>query len=103
MTYNPEFLPRSRFQLAANTLSGGDPRFTWDARFGGSADVLDYHFGRLGIVGDYEADIKLNRLAISAPISRAIIGREPGDTVVLRSAKGSREYQILEVRFEPQE
>ena len=51
------------------------------------------------IVGDYEADIKLNRLAISAPISRALIGREEGDTVVLSSAKGSREYQILEVRF----
>lgn len=50
-----EFLPRTNFQLAANTLSGGDPRFTWDARFGGSADVLDYHFGRLSIVGDYEA------------------------------------------------
>ena len=54
------------------------------------------------IVGDYEADIKLNRLAISAPISRALIGREEGDTVVLRSAKGSREYQILRVNFEAQ-
>ena len=56
-----EFLPRSRFQLAANSLSGGDPRFTWDARFGGSADVLDYHFGRLGIVGDYEAVVGSER------------------------------------------
>src|SRR3954463_11763597 len=55
------------------------------------------------VVGDYEADIKLNRIAISAPISRAIIGREEGDTVVLRNAKGSREYQILAVRFEPQD
>jgi transcription elongation factor GreA len=52
------------------------------------------------IVGDYEADIKQNRLAISAPLTRALIGREEGDTVVLRNAKGSREYQILEVRFE---
>ena len=50
-----------RFQLAANSLSGGDPRFTWDARFGGSADVLDYHFGRLGIVGDYEAVVGSER------------------------------------------
>ena len=30
-----------------------------------------------------------------------MIGREDGDTVVLRNAKGSREYQIVEVRFEP--
>ena len=62
---------------------------------GESGDEVTY-----SIVGDYEADIKQNRLAISAPISRALIGREEGDTVVLRSAKGSREYQILEVRFE---
>lgn len=63
---------------------------------GESGDEITY-----SIVGDYEADIRQNRLAISAPISRALIGREEGDTVVLRSAKGSREYQILEVRFEP--
>jgi hypothetical protein len=56
-----EFLPRTIFQLAANTLSGGDPRFTWDSRFGGSADLLDYHFGRLGIVGDYEAIVGSER------------------------------------------
>jgi hypothetical protein len=56
-----EFLPRTRFQLAANTLSGGDPRFTWDSRFGGTADVLDYHYGRLGIVGDYEAVVGSER------------------------------------------
>ena len=56
-----EFLPRTNFHLTANTLSGGDPRFTWDARWGGSADVLDYHFGRLGIVGDYEAVVGSER------------------------------------------
>jgi hypothetical protein len=56
-----EFLPRTSFQLAANTLSGGDPRFTWDAHWGGGADVLDYHFGRLGIVGDYEAMVGSER------------------------------------------
>ena len=30
-----------------------------------------------------------------------MIGREKGDTVLLRNAKGSREYQIVSVRFEP--
>jgi transcription elongation factor GreA len=55
------------------------------------------------VVGDHEADIKLNRIAVSAPLARAMIGREEGDTVVLRSAKGSREYQILSVHFEAQD
>jgi transcription elongation factor GreA len=53
------------------------------------------------IVGDHEGDIKQNRIAISAPLARAMIGREQGDTVVLRNAKGSREYQIVSVKFEP--
>ena len=54
------------------------------------------------IVGDYEADIKLGRLAISAPVCRAIIGKDVGDSVTIKTAKGTREYQITEVRFEPQ-
>ncbi len=55
------------------------------------------------IVGDHEADIKQGTIAISAPLARAMIGREIGDTVTLRNAKGTREYQINEVRFDPQE
>jgi hypothetical protein len=52
---SPEFFPRYNFQLAANSLSGGDPRFTWDAHFGGNADLVDYVKGRLSVVADYEA------------------------------------------------
>jgi transcription elongation factor GreA len=55
------------------------------------------------IVGDYESDIKLGRIAISAPLARALIGKEQGDTVTLRTGKGSREYQIGTVRFEAQQ
>jgi transcription elongation factor GreA len=51
------------------------------------------------IVGDHEGAIKEGRIAISAPLARALIGREQGDTVNLRTAKGTREYQIQEVKF----
>lgn len=74
--------------------------------FGATVKLADAETGdevTYTIVGDYEADIKQNRLAISAPLTRAMIGREEGDTVVLRNAKGSREYQIVEVRFEAQD
>jgi len=53
------------------------------------------------IVGDHEGDIKEGRIAISAPLARALIGREEGDTVNLRTGKGAREYQIQEVKFVP--
>ena len=51
----PEFFPRFNFQLAANSLGGGDPRFMSDAHFGGAADLVDYVNGRASVVADYEA------------------------------------------------
>ena len=73
--------------------------------FGATVKLADTDSGdeiTYSIVGDYEADIKQGRIQISAPLARALIGREVGDTVSLRTGKGSREYQIAEVRFEPQ-
>ena len=52
------------------------------------------------LVGDYEADIKASRLAISAPLARALIGRDLGDSVTLKTGKGTRELEILEITFE---
>lgn len=51
------------------------------------------------IVGEDEADIKAGRISITAPLARAMIGREAGDTVRLKTAKGVREYEIVEVKF----
>ena len=50
-------------------------------------------------MGDHEADIKAGRIAISAPLARAMIGKEQGDTVTLKTGKGTREYQIAAVDF----
>jgi transcription elongation factor GreA len=72
--------------------------------FGATVRLTDTESGdesTYSIVGDQEGDIKEGRLAISAPLARALIGREQGDAVVLRTGKGSREYQIQEVRFIP--
>ena len=51
------------------------------------------------IVGDVEADIKHHRIAISSPISRALIGHEVGDVVVVRAPAGDREYEIIDVEY----
>jgi len=51
------------------------------------------------IVGDVEADIKHNRIAVSSPISRALIGREVGDVIVVRAPAGDREYEIIAVEY----
>jgi transcription elongation factor GreA len=51
------------------------------------------------IVGDVEADIKHNRIAVSSPIARALIGREVGDVVVVRAPGGEREFEIIDVEY----
>jgi transcription elongation factor GreA len=50
------------------------------------------------IVGDVEADIKHNRIAVSSPISRALIGREVGDLVVVRAPVGERGWNRFRSR-----
>ena len=72
--------------------------------FGATVRLADTDSGEeitYSIVGDYEGDIKEGRLAVSAPLARALIGREKGDTVTLRTGKGTREYQVVDVQFLP--
>ena len=74
--------------------------------FGATVLLADTESGeetKYSIVGDCEGDIKEGRIAISAPLARALIGREEGDTANLRTGKGSREYQIQRVTFVPVE
>ncbi len=52
------------------------------------------------IVGDLEADVGQRRLAISAPLARALIGKEEGDVVDFQAPSGRRTYEIVEVRYE---
>ena len=48
---------------------------------------------RYVIVGEHEADIKRGRISIGAPVARALIGKEVGETVTVQSPKGKREYE----------
>ncbi|MAD44404.1 MAG: transcription elongation factor GreA [Oceanospirillaceae bacterium] len=50
------------------------------------------------IVGDDEADIKNNRISVSSPIARALIGKSEGDVVVVNIPSGVVEYEIDEVQ-----
>jgi transcription elongation factor GreA len=52
------------------------------------------------LVGDYESDIKKNRIAISSPIARALIGKEIDDIAVVNAPSGAIEYEIVAIRYE---
>ena len=49
------------------------------------------------IVGDDEADLKKNKVSVSSPIARALIGKKEGDVVVVQAPSGAIEYEIEEV------
>ena len=51
------------------------------------------------IVGEMEGDIKEGRLSISAPLSRALIGKQVGDSVEVATPKGEKGYEIISVAF----
>ena len=50
------------------------------------------------IVGEDEANIKLGKISVGAPIARAIIGKEEGDVVAIKTPSGVIEYEIVEVK-----
>ncbi len=51
------------------------------------------------IVGDIESDIEKNKIAISSPIARALIGKEEGEVAAVVAPNGTREYEIVEVSY----
>ncbi|MDT8893575.1 transcription elongation factor GreA [Halomonas sp. I1] len=46
------------------------------------------------IVGEDEADIKSGRISVTSPIARALIGKEEGEVVLVRTPGGDVEYEI---------
>jgi len=50
------------------------------------------------IVGDDESDVKSNKISYQSPIARALIGKEIGDIVVVRTPSGDVEYEIDDVK-----
>ena len=70
--------------------------------FGATVDLEDLEDGTkftYQIVGDDEADIAVNKISISSPIARALIGKEEGDVVKVQAPGGNREVEILAVRY----
>ncbi len=90
-----DFLARAQI-IDPKTLNPGD-RIV----FGATVELEDADGNAIAyqIVGDAEADIKENKISISSPIARALIGKHEGDNIEVNAPGGMREYQILAVRY----
>ncbi|MGE4612457.1 MAG: transcription elongation factor GreA [Paracoccaceae bacterium] len=51
------------------------------------------------IVGEPEADIESSLLNLKSPLARALIGKEEGDSVEVRTPGGGKSYEILSIKY----
>ena len=51
------------------------------------------------IVGEHEANIEKGLLNIKSPIARALIGKEEGDSVEVRTPGGEKSYEVLTIAY----
>ena len=52
------------------------------------------------IVGEDEGDIRNGLLSLTAPLARAMIGKETGDSIEVTAPGGSRAYEIMKVKYD---
>lgn len=51
------------------------------------------------IVGEYEANIESGLLNVKSPIARALIGKEEGDSIDVRTPGGEKSYEVLKISY----
>ena len=80
-----------------------DPaRLSGAIKFGATVQIVDEDSDEektYQIVGETEADIETGRLNIRSPLARALIGKDEGDSVEVRTPGGQRSYEVLSIRY----
>lgn len=51
------------------------------------------------IVGDDEADFKINKISVNSPIARGLLGKSEGDEAKIQTPNGEVEYEIVSVEY----
>ena len=71
--------------------------------FGATVELIELHSNEeisYQIVGELEADIKQRLISVNSPMARVLIGKSEGDTVELVAARGTKNFEIVGVRYE---
>ena len=71
-------------------------------KFGATIDIVDEDTDEektFQIVGETEADIENGKLNIKSPLARALIGKDVGDSVEVRTPGGEKYYEILDIKY----
>lgn len=80
-----------------------DPtKLSGSIKFGATVTLVDEDTNEektYRIVGEAEADIENALLNIRSPLARALIGKDEGDSVEVRTPGGVRSYEVLSIRY----
>ena len=80
-----------------------DPaRLSGPVKFGATVTVVDEETEEertYQIVGEPEADVEHGRLNLKSPLARALIGRDEGDSVEVRTPRGERTYEVVRIAY----
>ncbi len=90
-------------KLARAQVIDGKGQSTERVSFGATVLVSDAESGEevsYRIVGEDEADVNHGLISITSPIAKALMGKEIDATVQVRVPKGTREFEILEIRMD---
>ena len=71
-------------------------------KFGATVELIDEDTEetvKYQIVGEYEAEIKENKISITAPIARALIGKKVGDSFEVKTPKGGKSYELTKIKY----
>ena len=71
-------------------------------KFGATVTIVDEDTDEektYQIVGEAEADIERGLLNIRSPLARALIGKDEGDSVEVKTPGGQKSYEILSIRY----
>jgi len=77
-------------------------RLSGTVKFGAVIKIVDEDTNEektYQIVGEPEADIESGKLNIKSPLARALIGKDEGDSVEVRTPGGEKAYEILSIKF----
>lgn len=87
----------ARAQVIDTAKLSGD-----NVKFGATVTVIDEDTeeeATYKIVGEDEANIAEGKLSLSAPLARAMIGKEEGDVAEVSAPGGAKTYEILDVKW----
>ncbi len=50
------------------------------------------------LVGPYESDPEEGKISVTSPLGKALIGKEEGDDIKIKTPGGVQEFEILEIK-----